>query len=88
VNVLPEESVQDEDPRAGGWLLEVGARRCRDRGGVGGRVADASLPSAAEPRGGTLTRGHVGKRELRGQEMREYRVWSIEYGGTPAARWP
>ena len=31
----------------GGWQQEVGARRCRDRGGKGrgGRVADASLPA-------------------------------------------
>ena len=38
--------------------------------------------------GDTLTRAHVDKGELRGPEgrraMREYRLWSIEYGGSAA----
>ena len=63
----------------------VQLRLCRD--------TVPSLPSAVEPRVGTLTRGHVGKVELRGLEdprtrgpEGHARVSSIEYGVVPHFR--
>ena len=47
----------------GGWQQEVGARRCRDRGGKGrgGRVADASLPARRSRVGELLAWGNAAK---------------------------